>query len=181
MSETTRSNASASIRSSASSAVGAAVTAQPLAVNAETRKRSSDELSSTASTRSEVTAVMASFPWLYLLEAIWFRNSIHWRVSTPSFGNLRPSNSCGMRGVSGSAAAAFTAGVGAGAAAVVAFAAGAAATGRSVGAAAAGLGAAIANADLGAAAVTGLGLFSTTSFTLVAATGLMTGGATGAT
>src|SRR5437588_348999 len=123
-----------------------AVGAHALALNAETRKRSSDELSSTASTRSEETAVMASFPWLYLLEAIWFRNSIHWRVSTPSFGNLRPSNSCGSRGSAGSAAAGFTAGVraaaaaGAGAATVGAFAAGAAATGLSAVAAAADLG-----------------------------------------
>src|SRR5439155_293278 len=37
---------------------------QLLAVNAETRKRSSDELSSTASTRSAEAQVMVSFPWL---------------------------------------------------------------------------------------------------------------------
>jgi len=36
-----------------------------------------------------VTAVMASFPGLYLLEAIWSETHPMARESTPSFGNLR--------------------------------------------------------------------------------------------
>src|SRR5512145_227441 len=52
MSETTKSTPSRSSTAIACSAVEAAVTAQPQAVRPETRKRSSDALSSTARTRS---------------------------------------------------------------------------------------------------------------------------------
>src|SRR5687768_3199235 len=62
MSDTTRSKSSPPISSSARSAVGAGVTAQPFAVKAETRKRSSEALSSTASTRSVEDAVISPFP-----------------------------------------------------------------------------------------------------------------------
>src|SRR5580765_967815 len=99
MSETTRSKASAAITLSSCSAATAWLTTQPLAENAETRNRSSDALSSTTRTRSvsgaAVTSAGEAIIAPYLVVDIWFRKSIHWRVSTPSLGNVSPSNSCG--------------------------------------------------------------------------------------
>ena len=91
MSETTRSKASAAITLSACSAAAAWLTMQPLAENAETRNRSSDALLSTTKYAQRLgscghqrvgEAIIAP----YLVVDIWFRKSIHWRVSTPSLG-----------------------------------------------------------------------------------------------